>query len=409
MRLRSGSHVAIVGGGPAGSMCALGILKHTRQAGLPVDVTIFEPRDFRLPGPWGCNMCAGLIPVRELAALEKVGIKLPPRVVRARIRSYTLHTAAGEVRVTQPDPQGDVVSVYRGNGPRDGGGWGKNVSLDGFLLEAARNAGAEVILARVDHVSMAPRPVVTARSRRYSADLVVLATGVNRRALSISGLKYRPPPRRQMAQTEVCRPAGPSGDVLTRSVHVFLPQGNSIAFGSLVPKGPCVSVSLLGGDVGPGALQRFLQHPEVQAVLPRATSRACRCRPHVAVGAGSPLFADRFVAVGDAGITNLYKNGIGAAFRTALRAADTAVHSGLSAADFRRGYGPVCRGMALDNLAGRFLFGFTEVFKHHSRLASPHLQAVTAEQSLPEDQRLLCRLLWGMFTGTYPYRQLLAM
>lgn len=409
MRLPSGAHIAVVGGGPAGSFFALFALHYARETGLDLHVTIFEPRDFSRPGPWGCNMCAGLIPVRVLGELAVIGIRLPNAVIRNRIRHYALHTAAGQIHLPQPDPDGDVVSVYRGSGPREGPEWPTAISLDGFLLEAARARGAQIVHARVHTVSLKPRPRVETERQRYAADLVVLATGVNRPTIRFPDLPYAPPPRRKMAQTELYLGTEVVQATLGGSVHIVLPRDGSLTFGSLVPKGPCVNVSLLGKRLPPESIARFLTLPEVAALLPVEAPCVCSCRPYITVGSARPLFADRFVAVGDAGITRLYKNGVGTALRTARQAAYTAVCHGVSAADFNAHYAPLCREIAWDNRAGRLLFTFTHFFQHYPWFAKTHLRSIAAEQALPPEERFHSRLLWGMFTGTYSYRELLAM
>ena len=60
-------------------------------------------------------------------------------------------------------------------------------------------------------------------------------------------------------------------------------------------------------------------------------------------------------------MTRLYKDGIGAAYRTAKAAARTAVFQGVSAATFHRHYGPVCRAIAADNVMGQMAFVFTRL------------------------------------------------
>ncbi|RME59010.1 MAG: hypothetical protein D6790_11175, partial [Caldilineae bacterium] len=112
---------------------------------------------------------------------------------------------------------------------------------------------------------------------------------------------------------------------------------------------------------------------------------------------------------GDAGITRLYKNGIGTGLRTARRAAFTAINYGTTEAAFHTHYGPLCREIARDNLAGRFLFSFTHLFQNHQWFALPQLESIAAEQNLPPVKRLHSRLLWGMFTGAYTYTKLLMM
>ncbi|MBI3957201.1 MAG: hypothetical protein HY328_00225 [Chloroflexi bacterium] len=407
--LSSGMRIAIVGGGPAGSCFALFALHYARQRGLDLDVTIFEPRDYTRPAPWGCNMGAGLIPVRELKQLAEIGVSLPPHIIRNHIDRYTLHTAAGQIQISQPDPDGDMISVYRGNGPRLGPAWDANISFDGFLQESARAHGARVVPKRVTEVVLAPTVEARVEEERYPADLIVLATGINQRTVSFSGLVYQPPPRLKMAQTEICSGVEAVHAALGNSVHVVLPRRSALKFGTLVPKGPCINVSLLGGDLPSGSIAHFLELPEVAALLPGGAVRACNCRPLIVTGAARPLYADNFVAVGDAGITRLYKNGIGAAIQAVRQAAYTAVVYGVSEAAFQAYYAPFCRRTAWDNQVGRLLFASTGLFQNHTWFARLQLQSMAAEQSLPPAQRLHSRILWGMFTGTYTYMELLRM
>jgi flavin-dependent dehydrogenase len=408
-RLTPGARLAVIGGGPAGSSFALFALHFARQVGLDLQVTVFEPRDFSRPGPWGCNMCAGLIPVRVLQLLAEIGVTVPPSVIRQRISHYTLHTAAGQICLPQPDPEGEVISVYRGGGPRDAPPWPQPISFDGFLLDTARSRGAEVIPTRATSVTLHPRPQIATDQGNFPADLVVLAAGVNRSAVHFTDLAYQPPARHQMAQTELHLGMDGVRAALGGSVHVFLPQDETLKFGTLIPKGPCINVSLLGGDLPQSSIARFLAFPEVAALLPPQVSCICGCRPRIAVSPARPLYADRFVAVGDAGITRLYKNGIGSALRTARQAAYAAVNHGVSAAEFHNHYAPVCQEIIQDNRAGHFLFTFTRVFQYYRWLTLPHLRSIAAEQALPPAERRHSQLLWGMFTGTYPYRQLLRM
>lgn len=408
LKLGAGAHIAVVGGGPAGSGFALFALHYARRAGIPLYVTVFEPRDFTLPGPWGCNMCAGLIPLRSLAPLHDIGLTLPEHVIRNHIERYTLYTVAGCINLPQPDPDGGVISVYRGNGPRHAP-WPFPVGLDAFLLDAAVEAGAEVRRERVLSISLQGKPTLETSKGTVSADLVVLATGVNAHPIPIRGISYRPPPRRQMAQTEFYLGEDEVRQRLGESVHIFLPRVPGLIFGTLVPKGPCVNVSLMGKTLPRGALQRFLDLDDVARLLPPGLPRACGCRPHIAVGPARPLFADRFVAVGDAGITRLYKNGIGTALRMARHAAYTAICEGVSREAFLSHYGPYCRDLWWDNLAGRMLFQFTYLFQFAGWFAQPHLLAIEAEQAMPPEKRRHSRILWGMFTGTESYRTLLGM
>ena len=59
--LNHGSRVAVIGGGPAGSLFSYFLLDMAERIDTKVHVDIYEPRDFDLPAPAGCNMCGGVL------------------------------------------------------------------------------------------------------------------------------------------------------------------------------------------------------------------------------------------------------------------------------------------------------------------------------------------------------------
>ena len=117
-------------------------------------------------------------------------------------------------------------------------------------------------------------------------------------------------------------------------------------------------------------------------------------------------FGDRWVAVGDAAVTRLYKDGIGAAFSTAEKAVHTALTVGISEAAFRKGYRPLCKEIVKDNNYGRILFRLWDLTLRFRVLMRVWVGIIRSEEDLPRSQRIHSRLLWGMFTGSEPYRQL---
>ena len=138
-RLGQSSKVAVIGGGPAGSFFALFALYYARQVHLDLQITIFEARDFSCPGPPGCNMCAGIIPAFVLRELEALDLKVPAPIIQGFIDAYVLHTGASSLKAAMPDPEAQVISVFRGNGPRHLRS--PPISFDGFLLEEAKRLG----------------------------------------------------------------------------------------------------------------------------------------------------------------------------------------------------------------------------------------------------------------------------
>jgi hypothetical protein len=125
--------------------------------------------------------------------------------------------------------------------------------------------------------------------------------------------------------------------------------------------------------------------------------------PAIAVHGVEKPFADRFLFIGDCGVTRLYKDGIGAAYRTAKAAARTAVFEGISEEAFRRHYLPVCRSIAGDNRVGKLAFLATRVARHFRPLRRAMLRMAAAEQRLPGPERRMSGVLWDMFSGSAPY------
>jgi flavin-dependent dehydrogenase len=401
MQLVNGSRVVIVGGGPAGCLTALHLLRLAAEVGLSLDVTILEARDFNRPGPGGCNKCAGILSSGLLRNLETIGLSLPPDVIQAELDAYVLHLSGMQLTIHRPDPARRIVSIYRGSGPRLGEPPFPH-SFDSWLLDQARERGANVRRARAQIVRPGSRPVVATAHEQFEADLVVLATGVNSRAPLDPAWRYRPPRTEIMAQDEVPLPGGLIGD----GVHIFFDHPPGLIFGGLIPKGRYANISLLGRKLPPDAVSDFLEGNQLASLLPDGVPVLCGCTPRVAVSAASGYYADRLVVVGDAAITRLYKDGIGAAFTTAEAAARTAIERGISKQDFAAGYRPVCRRIATDNLYGRLLFRLWAAAQRSPSLLALWRKAILAEADLPPAAHLHTRLLWSMFTGDEPYRKI---
>lgn len=399
LRLRDGDQVCIVGGGPAGSFAALHLLHHAREANLDLQVLIFERRDFSTPGPAGCNRCAGILSSRLLRGLESLGLHLPEEVVQASIHAYTVYLDGEPASVEQPDPTRGIVSVYRGGGPRLSQG-GPVASFDRFLLDQAIESGAQVIPRFVREVSWEGRPIIRITGKSFPADFLVMANGINVRSPLDRSFGYRPPVTQIMAQDEVLRPPDWPED----RVRAYFRDPPGLTFGALIPKGEYLNISLLGRGLSTEAVAEFLEAQGLAASLPPGS--LCGCTPRIAVGSAKGFYGDRWVAVGDAAVTRLYKDGIGSAYHTAQRAMQVAVGDGVSAADFKRGYLPLCKSISLDNAYGRRLFKLWALTLRSVRLLQAWRRAMQSEAKLDPEGQIHARVLWGMMTGDEAYREL---
>jgi len=410
LALESGSRVGVIGGGPAGSFFSYFLLQMAQRVGIDLQVDIYESRDFSIPGPAGCNMCAGVISESLVQTLSVEGIILPPAVVQRGIDSYVMHTEAENATIHTPLDEMRIATVYRGRGPR-GIQEVKGKSFDGHLLELALDMGANLVRCRVKEITWnAGRPQVEAKEGEPQVyDLLVGAIGVNSPSLALFenlGIRYRRPKVRNTFITELSLGSEAVNNKLGSSMHVFLLNLDGLDFAAFIPKGDYVTMCLIG-DIDRKLIDSFLEHEAVEASLPEvkaATSDACHCSPKASLGDALNPFADRVVLIGDCGVARLNKDGIGSAYRTAKAAATTAIFEGISSDDFRKHYWPVCRSISHDNRFGTLVFAIVNVMKKMQFLTSGVLRMAKKEQTKQGKQRRMSMVLWDVFTGSANYR-----
>ena len=308
----------------------------------------------------------------------------------------------GEVlRIERPDPQRRIVSVYRGSGPRLLHG-DPEASFDDYLLGQAKARGAKHISSRVRSVAWEGRPVVQTAGGQFPANLLVLASGINSRAPLEPNFGYQPPKTEVMAQDEILRP--PTWPV--DQVSAFFREPPGMTFGAMIPKGRYLNISLLGHGFTRDTVNDFIELQGLDTALGSSPSSLCGCNPRIAVGPARRFFGHRWVSVGDAAVTRLYKDGIGSAFFTTKSAMQAVLQMGISHRAFQKVYAPVCKGVEVDNRYGRLLFRLWSMTLRNPNLLRSWRNVIRMESAQPTDQRIHTRILWGMFTGDEPYRDL---
>jgi flavin-dependent dehydrogenase len=332
-----------------------------------------------------------------LATLE---LSLPKEVIQSELRAYSVHVDGDIIHINQPDARRRIVSVYRGGGPHLLTGE-PPASFDRYLLSQACMRGARLVQACVTKVTNEKVPVVSTSRESYPADLVVLATGVSSNNPLSPSFGYRGPVTEIMVQDEVLRPDSWPSD----EVNVYLKHPSGMIFGVLTPKGRCLNVSLLGHGLTQDAVTRFIDSLKMGQDQ-KELAGLCGCAPRIAVRPAKGFFGDRWVAVGDAAVSRLYKDGIGSAFFTAKTAMRVAMSDGITKHAFRKGYLPYCKSIAADNMYGRLLFRLWEITLKTPFLLEGWKRAVLSEMGFPSDQRIHMRILWGMLTGDEPYKDL---
>jgi flavin-dependent dehydrogenase len=407
--LQDGSRIAVIGAGPAGSMFSYFFLNMAEAISLEVAVDMFEPRRFCHRGPAGCNHCGGIVSESLVQRLATEGIMLPDDVVQRGIESYTLHMDVGDVEISTPLMEKRIAAIYRGNGPRNSEPL-DTYSFDGYLLELAQKKGATVIRRLVTDVRREDDHMRVHCADRFSDnyDLVVMATGVNSRLMETLENQTQEFQRPGRTRTFICE-FHLGRDVIREtfgpSMHVFLLDIPRLEFAALIPKGDYVTLCLLGDDIDDELMDRFFNSSEVRSCFPGGVIRdhVCHCYPRINIKAARPAYGDRLVIIGDSGTTRLFKDGIGAAYRTAKAAAKTAVFHGVSAEDFRTHYAPLCRAINNDNQMGKVVFGFGSLVQKSRFARRGVLRMTSNEQKKNDGPRRMSGVLWDLFSGSAPY------
>jgi flavin-dependent dehydrogenase len=413
--LTDGSRVGVIGGGPAGSFFTIFLLKLARRIGLSLEVDVFEKKDYTCEGPRGCNHCGGIVSESLVQLLATEGINLPAEVVQRGIESYVLHMDVGTVHIETPGQEKRIAAMARGAGPRGckANDW---VSFDSHLLSLAADLGARVRREQVRRVTfVSGRPEIATKNGDPEAyDLVVGAMGVNTPPSGIfdnAGIEYRAP---ETTKTFICEyPLGAElvQELFGDSMHVFLLDIPRLKFAALVPKGEHVTMCLLGEGIDQELVRSFQESEAVRSCFPAGYDVTkgipCKCFPKINVKSAVQPFADRVLLLGDAAVTRLYKDGIGAAYATSKAAAATAVLHGISEEAFKAHYWPACKSLMTDNLLGKSIFLFTRLVQKRGFAKRGILRMVQGEQSNAKRKKAMSGVLWDTFTGSATYRDIL--
>ncbi|HEV2912009.1 MAG TPA: GNAT family N-acetyltransferase [Pyrinomonadaceae bacterium] len=359
-RLQNGSTVAIIGGGPGGAACAIKLLQGADARGLRLRVLIFEGKDFNVHA----NQCVGVLspPIEDVLARE-LDLHLPRDLIKRQIFGYRLHGMRENVLLTGHGAHGGQLEHGRATYAVE------RAHFDRFLLDQARELGAEVIRSRVTGIEFVrtgglDEVRIYSESLYEKADVVIGAFGLDEAMLSVfeevtaRGRRGFERPTRWLKSylTTIDTSARFQAEKLGHIVHAFLlpPRCPRIEFGAVTPKGDHILVNIAGESVSSCDLDLFLLLPEVQELLPGFDAGAINY--YEGRFPSSPArrpYGHRYALVGDAtGWLRPFKGkGINTALLTGIRAAETMLDYGVS----ERALGNYRRACA--DLLGDFRYG----------------------------------------------------
>ncbi|MBF0127832.1 MAG: hypothetical protein HQM02_11570 [Magnetococcales bacterium] len=305
-----------------------------------------------------------------------------------------------------------IAAIFRGGGPQ---GAEKQAplpwaSFDQHLLKLATQKGARRLRRRVTALSWdGGRPrLELGESEGVTYDFLIGAVGLNGSAFKLFDdlhFGYRPPKFTRSFISELYLGESEVKRLLGQAMHVFLLNIPKLKFVAITPKSHYATFIILGDEIDQEMIDRVFATPQVRSCLPPGwviPVQTCKCQPRINTGPPANIFTDRVVLVGDCGVSRLYKDGIGAAYRLSKVLAVTAISHGIGAEDFRRHYWPACQEMARDNALGMALFTMDEQIKSWDFMRAGMLVAIRREQAGLSPPRL-SSALWDTFTGSGSY------
>jgi flavin-dependent dehydrogenase len=417
LTLKDGSRVAIIGGGPAGSFFSYFIHKFASQKRIKVSTTIFDGKDFLQKGPKGCNLCAGVVAESLNQKLIDEGMPLPKKRIISLLEGYDLHVDGEYLHLADPiNPENTIATVFRGNGPRFSTFPG-TISFDDYLLSWNQDLGTEVISSPVWDIKFPkdisqPLTLVFGQKddpRKFKAELIVGAFGVNAHLMNTIrkiGFGYRAPSTLTTYQAEIKLGREKILENFGKTIHVYMPKNKLIRYATVIPKEDYITITLIGKkDATKDMYQEFLELADILGKIPSGQPQ-CFCLPKITVSPAKKPYTDRFVIIGDASYSRHYKNGIESAFLTARLAAETAIFYGVDAASFKGYYHRQAKRQIIrDNAYGRLLFSISNLISSVSILSQAHFKLAKKKQKSGPPEKIRS-ILWNMFTGNIPYRDI---
>jgi flavin-dependent dehydrogenase len=387
-------HVVIIGGGPAGTACALTLQRMAGEMGRKIQLTVVEGKQF--VGEMHYNQCVGVLspPLPQLL-WDRLGVNFPYHLSRSEIKRYILHTA--HEQITLDDPHTPAIALRR-------------VQYDAYMLEAVKERGISVVPARaVDIEFHDDRAVVYTDNSPIEADVIVGAFGMDEGSSAMFNrlTPYRPPKALSSIVTKY-HPSPEAMESFGPCIHAFLPANPKIEFGGVTMKGNHLAINIAGSDVDADLMKTFLTLPEVRAVLPEFKredgtdlTQFQFYKGRIPRSQAKGYYGDRFVLVGDAaGLVRAFKGkGVTFAVITGIRAAETILQHGISGYAFFDHYCSLNKDITQDLPYGQAMRHFT-IFLSHYRLLDPVIRAAKRNPMLQS-------ALFDAASANAPYRQVI--
>ncbi len=387
--INSQSTVVIIGGGPAGSSCAIRLKRICAAHEVCPRIIVYEHKRFEKKSYY--NQCLGVLSPPIEAILEsQLEIPFPEHIVQKVINGYFIHSDHRTIKLP-----GEHEPSYAC----------RRVEFDDYLFQKAKELGVETVPARVTEIDFSPDGVmVYSETNNIKADVVVGAFGLDDGMAETFGrlTSYRQPDFLFSVVTKIHVTESDLQD-FGQYLHAFLPLSlPRVEFGAMTPKGNHLTCNIAGKRVDAGMMDQLLQLPAVKEVLPPDVDEILR---HLYYFKGKfptlparGFYGNRFVMIGDAaGLNRPFKGkGINSAIVTGIKAADTMVGIGISKQAFEA-YRSECCELTDDIPYGKALRFFANLAKRWGFMGSV-LEVAETEPALRQ-------VLFNIVSGHETYKK----
>jgi len=407
--LRETHTVVIIGCGPSGASCALKLKKLSAALSPPLRIIIYESKPLERKSYF--NQCLGVLsPPLEQIMERELEIPFPWPIIQRKIEGYVIHSDRATLTLA-----GEYAPSYAC----------RRVEFDNYLFQKVKEAGVEIIPARVTDIDFSPDGVmVYSESCNVRADIVIGAFGLDDGLARVfeRTSRYRAPAFLSSVVTKI----HPGEEAMARfgnRIHAFLTAALPLEFGAITPKGNHLSINIAGEKVDAPTMDRFLGLPAVRAALPEAYRRALPELTYFkgkfpTLPAKSPV-GERYIMVGDAsGFNRPFKGkGINSAVITGIRAAEAIAGRGLSKEAYEHylkgccelrddiPYGRMLRAVAIRFSKYGLLDGVLDAARNEPALQKAMFNIVSGQETYKktwQDTRnvgLLLRTFWASLRG----------
>jgi len=388
--LKNEDVVVIIGGGPAGTSCAIKLKKLAIQKGINPRIIIYEGKLFEKKSYY--NQCLGVLsPPLEKIMEEDLGVPFPAQIIQKKISGYYIHSENNVLKLA-----GEHAPSYAC----------RRVEFDAYLFQKAKESGIEAFAARVTDLDFIPDGVmVYSESNNIKADVVVGAFGLDDgMAKTFERMTSYCQPKFLSSIVTKIHPGNKGMEEFGNYIHAFLPSSLSrVEFGAITPKGNHLSTNIAGKDIDSNMMDKFLTLSCVRGALPSQTERILPSLYYFkgkfpTLPAGNSI-GDRYIMIGDAaGLNRPFKGkGINSAIITGIIAAEVMMNHGISKAAFQN-YLRDCRMLTEDIPYGKALRFFTNLGSRH-RLLDSVLEVAKKEKKLK-------RALFNIVSGQETYKNI---